>query len=345
MKGKREMNRDEIAANLAAMSAPQAQHAGLYRSLVEIAADEPVVDGVLTGMSKIDRLTAGIRPGKLNLVGGYSGNGKTAFMLSVGMRNMSEASPFLYITSDDSDDAIMLKALSMYTGVPLDEVEAAGPEWRAAIAADLEGQLLIAAPQRSSSYSIDEVQWLYEEITQVWQRPPRVACFDYLSLLSLGPADDGGLGSIKAKASRMKALARKTSDTVWMIGHQCKKEAGTDCQALSLNHLEYGGHQEADGVVIGCRRRLTTTKLPDWEMELEESTPTTNVSVMKNKITGRTSPDPRGTSYVIDSGTGMLREYTDAEQRARERKGSSTAAGPMILRFPGRIERLDDSDD
>jgi len=261
------------------------------------------------------------------------------------MRNMSEESPFLYITSDDSDDAITLKALSMHTGVPLDEVEAAGPEWRTDVAATLEGQLLVAAPQRSSTYTYDEIAWLYEEITQVWGRPPRVACFDYLSLLGLGGYDEGGLGSLKAKASRMKSLARRTTDTVWLVGHQCKKEAGTDCPALSLNHLEYGGHQEADGVVIGTRRRLTTTKLPEWEMELEESTPTTNVSVMKNKITGRTSPDPRGTPCVIDPGTGMLREYTDMELRARERKGSGLAAGPMMLRYPGRIEYLDAGDD
>lgn len=301
--------------------------AGLYRSLEQIALHEVKVEGVLTGLPYIDRLTGGLRPGKLNLAGGYSANGKTALMLSTGVRQMDEDAPFLFFSSDDSDDTLLCKVLSMVYELPLDEVEMNGPKWRAKAVKSLEGQLLICTPQNSSTYTADQIKLVYEEVANYWGRPPRFCCFDYLSLLALNQSEDG-FGAIKAKAAALKRLARDTDDSVWLIGHQCRKDAGADCHALSLNHLEFGGHQEADGVVLGCRRRLTTTKMAEWEEHLEEHTPTTNVSVMKNKITGKTSPNPIGTPYVIDAVTGLLRPFTEDEERARAQKGKG-AAGPL----------------
>ena len=316
--------------------------AGLYRPLHAIAATEPATDGVLTGLASIDRLTGGLRPGRLNLVGGYSGNGKTALMLSAGIRMMTEETPFLFLTCDDSDDAILHKALAMHYGLTLDDVERRGAAWRTEAVRDLEGCLAVCAPQRTSAYAIDDVMFIYQELCDIWNRPPKFACFDYLSLLSVGWDDGNGMQGVKAKAAKLKALCRSTSDTVWLMGHQCKKEAGSDCPALTLNHLEFGGHQEADGVVLGCRRRLTTTKMPDWEIALEETQPTTNVSVMKNKVTGRTSPDPRGSAYVIDPTSGILREFSEEEVKTRERKGK-TQASTIAIRYPGQyVGTIDD---
>lgn len=305
-------------------------NAGLYRSLEEIASYQPKIEGVLTGLPYIDKLTAGLRPGKLNLCGAYSSHGKTALMLSIGVRVLLQGEPFLFFTADDSDDTVLAKVLAMYYEIGIEEVEMNGPKWRRKCARQLQDLLFICAPQQSSTYTADQVLWVYEEATQYWGKPPKFCGFDYLSLLALNFEGDDGLGNVKRKAQNMKQVARRTGDSVWMIGHQCKKDAGSDCPALTLNHLEFGGHQEADGVVIGCRRRLMTTKMPEWEMELEESTPTTNVSVMKNKITGRTSPNPVGTPYVIDSRSGLLREMTQDEQTARDRKGNgASAAGPL----------------
>lgn len=312
----------------------------LWRPLTEIAAEEPQIEGIPLGIPAIDRLTNGIRPGRLNLVAGYSGNGKTALMLSTAVRVMSEATPVLYVTADDSDDAILHKVLAMRLGMSLEQVEREGAAWRVAQAREIEGSLAICAP-RTGTYGIGDLGIMWEEWTERWGRPPALCAFDYLSLLSVGSFGDDGMSGVKAKAGRLKALARQTSQSVWLIGHQCKKEAGSDCNALTLNHLEYGGHQEADGVVLGCRRRLTTTKMEDWEVKLEESSPTTNVSVMKNKVTGRTSPDPRGTPVVIDPTSGLLRELTVDEQRDRDRKGRR-GTPTTVLRYPGQYQHEHD---
>jgi len=303
--------------------------AGLFRTLEAIATHEVKIEGVSTGLPSIDALTGGLRPGKLNLVGGYATNGKTALMASVGVRTMAEDAPFLFISVDDSDDTLLSKLLAMIYDLPMSDVMHKGPKWRKAQVKDLEGQLFIATPQDSSSYTADQVLTIYDMVTDFWGRPPRVACFDYMSLLSTS-GDDGGGYNVKDKAQRLKQVARQTLDTVWLVGHQCKKDAGQDCPALNLNHLEYGGHQEADGVVLGCRRNVTTTQLPKWEQELERETPTVNVSVMKNKITGKTSPDPAGTSYVIDPVSGILRPFTADEMRIRDLKGRKVQMGAPV---------------
>lgn len=303
------------------------QPGGLYRSLIDVAEYEPEQKGLLTGLTYLDKLTGGLRSGKLNLAAAFSSHGKTSLMMTIGVANMSEETPWLFFTVDDSDDMALARVLAMTYDLTTEEVELKGPKWRAARAAELEGQLLICTPIQSSTYQAEELMMIYDEATEFWGRPPAYACFDYLTLLGIdGYGDDRN--KVVNQARRLKRVARQTSDTVWMVGHQCVKAAGAECPALLMTHLEYGGHQEADGVVIGCRRRIDTTKMADWEMALEETTPTTNVSVMKNKVTGKKSPNPIGTPYVIDARTGMMRDMTDEERRAREKKGQTTA-GPL----------------
>jgi hypothetical protein len=305
------------------------QNQGLYRSMRDIGEYEPENKGVNTGLNYLDKLVCGFRPGKFSIIAGYSGHGKTSLMLTTAIYNMSYETPCLFITCDDTDDMILAKVLAMQEGLSTEEIEAKGPKWRGKKADELEGMLQICSPQNKSGYSSDDILRIYEEVTDFWDTPPVFAGFDYLSLLELGREGVDERGSVIAKARRLKDLARRTDDTAWVFGHQCKKDAGADCPALLLNHLEYGGHQEADGVVVGCRRRITATKMADWELILEEETPTTNVSVLKNKVTGKTSPNPVGTVYVIDAVSGIIRDMTEEERRARDSKGKLVPAGPL----------------
>lgn len=307
-----------------AIGAPSA--GGLYRSLVDVAEFEPEQKGLLTGLTYLDKLTGGLRSGKLNLTAAFSSHGKTSLMMTIGVANMAEETPWLFFTADDTDDTALARVLAMYYDLTTEEVELKGPKWRAARAQELEGQLLVCAPHHASTYQAEELMMVYEEVTEYWGRPPAYACFDYLSMLGISSYGDDR-NKVVAQARALKRVARQTDDTVWMVGHQCIKSAGAECPALLMTHLEYGGHQEADGIVFGCRRRIDTTPMKDWEMALEEETPTTNISIMKNKVTGKKSPNPIGTVYVIDARTGMVREMTEEEKRLRDQKGE-TKVGP-----------------
>lgn len=287
--------------------------AGLYRPLSAIATTVPTVAGLTLGLPPIDRLTGGLRPRKLNLFVGFASHGKTSLMLSTIVRHLDKRC--LFVSADDTDDLILTKLMAMHFGCSTDDIEQAGPDWRATAVQEAFPNLIIASPQVGASYSIDELHWLYDMASSDLGGPIQLVAFDYMSLLTLRQGDtDNGAMNTRAKAIALKEVIRKCSDAVWMVGQQCNRQAGSNCPALMMTHVEYGGIQETDGVMIGCRRRIDTETLTDHQMWEEERCPTTNVSVMKNKITGKRSANPAGVPMAIDPTTGLVRELTEQDR-------------------------------
>lgn len=286
---------------------------GLYRPLDEIAATVPTVAGLSTGLDAIDRMTGGLRPRKLNLVVGFSSHGKTALMLSIIVRNLDKRC--LFISADDTDDILLMKLLAMHLGCSVADVEAAGPAWRINAAREHFPNLAIAVPQESNSYSVDQLKQLYHMVSVQMGAPVELVGFDYLSLLTLrqGEVENGALAT-RQKAIEIKQLIRETPDAVWMVGQQCNRGAGSNCPALLMTHVEFGGIQETDGVMIGCRRRVDTTQMSDHQLWEESIAPTTNISVMKNKVTGVKSENPVGIPYLIDPVSGLIRPMLDSDK-------------------------------
>lgn len=285
----------------------------LYRPLSAIASSVPSVAGLTLGLPPIDKLTGGLRPRKLNLFVGFSSHGKTSIMLSTIVRNLDKRC--LFISADDTDDLILTKLMAMHYGCSTDDIEQAGPDWRAAAVATDFPNLIVASPQVGASYSIDELHWLYDMASNDLGGPVELVAFDYLSLLMLRQGDsDNGAMNTRAKAIALKEVIRQTSDAVWMVGQQCNRQAGANCPALLMTHVEYGGIQETDGVMVGCRRRIDTETLTDHQLWEEERCPTTNVSIMKNKVTGKRSPNPVGIPMAIDPVSGLVRELTEADR-------------------------------
>jgi hypothetical protein len=140
---------------------------------------------------------------------------------------------------------------------------------------------------------------------------PVVVCFDYISLMKLPGGDNEGFNIRKKYQIFKRNMVRRYDSSIFLVGHQCNKAAG-NCTALTLNHMEYGGHQDADGVVIGCRRNALED-LEGEQLRLEMEMPRTYVSVMKNKVTGRKSNNPVGHEYLIDPISGELREILKSD--------------------------------
>jgi hypothetical protein len=299
----------------------------LYRSLAAVAETVPSIAGLPLGLTSIDRLTGGLRPRKLNLFVGFSSHGKTSLMMSTVARNLDKRC--LFVSADDTDDVLLTKLLAMHYQCSTDDVEAAGPVWRRQAVELNFPNIIIATPQSGSLYSLDELRWLYDMASEDLGGPVELVAFDYLSLLALrgGDSDNGALNT-RAKAIALKEVIRATPEAVWMVGQQCNRQAGANCPALLLTHVEYGGIQETDGVMIGCRRRIDTTTLTDHQLWEEERCPTTHISVMKNKITGKRSPNPVGVPYAIDPVSGIIRELT-AEDRPTASQHHSGIAGSV----------------
>lgn len=288
--------------------------ARLYRPLSAVAETVPSVAGLMLGLPYVDRLTGGLRPRKLNLVVGFSSHGKTSLMLSTIVRHTDKRA--MFISADDTDDILLHKLIAMHAGISTEQVALEGPQWRSRYAAEHFPLLEICAPVTGATYTTDEMSFMYDEISDRMGGAVEIIGFDYLSLLALRQGEsDNGVYNISQKARAIKELIRRTPEAIWMVGQQCNRSASTNCPALGFAQVENGGVAETDGVMIGCRRRLHTEPMSDHQLWEEERCPTTNVSVMKNKVTGRTSPNPAGVAHAIDPTSGLIRELMTEDHR------------------------------
>lgn len=285
----------------------------LFRSLDEIARFEPKVEGITCGLPGIDNLTGGLRPGKLNIIAGYSHHGKTTFMMRYILDNIERGKYCLFMSGDDTDDILLNKLIAMREGCSTEDVEKMGPDARADyVDLHFTPYLVIAATR--DSYEPNDIDKTIEA-SRAWfdGNLPAIIGFDYVSILKVN--GDNGFSNTSAAIYALKKLIRLYKDSVWMVGHQCRKSAA-DTNALTLNDLEYGGHQQADGVIIGCRRNNMAT-MSDDALREEQQCPKVWISVMKNKITGRKSSNPIGHPYVIDPVSGYIREMLDSDKPVR----------------------------
>lgn len=286
----------------------------LFRPLAEIANDELPPNGILTGLPVVDNLTGGLYPNRLNMFVGYTNHGKTAGMLTVIANNLIGGKHVLFASCDDTDDDVLRKLLAMRNGVSTQRVMENGAQWRSQQAAELDGQLMIASPL-SGTFTVDDLAVLFETYKEQKGQYPDLFFFDYLTLLSL-PGRDEPYSAVRKQALGFKELIRGFKKIVYVIGHQCNRSTVTGfIRGLETKHVEAGGVQETNGVMIGFRRRIDTEELTEDERAGEAEYPTVNVSVMKNKVTGRRSPDIAGHRYAIDPVSGLIRERSVAEIR------------------------------
>jgi KaiC/GvpD/RAD55 family RecA-like ATPase len=277
-----------------------------YSTLSELAAIEPPEKGIQTGWPEIDRLILGLQPNRLNEFVGYTSHGKTSGMATVMYNNLGNDLLMLYVSGDDSRESLLWKFLGMKHNLTFNDVLAQSRSWRTEKALELESQLVIHADDHLSVVTIARI---VDAMQENYGRKVDLVCFDYLGVLE----EAQGGQSIQAGALGFKKLIRLFPESTFVLGHQCNRGATRDTSGgLELHHVEYGGVKECDGVMIGFRRRIDTEELREEELSHEQQVPTTNISVMKNKVLGKRSPIA-GYRYAIDTTTSMIRPLTRAE--------------------------------
>ena len=73
--------------------------------------------GYPTGLRSFDKATGGLRPGKLYLLGGASGDGKTSVMISLACQMAKAGHQVLYIGTEDDTTTIVSKIIANLSGV------------------------------------------------------------------------------------------------------------------------------------------------------------------------------------------------------------------------------------
>jgi KaiC/GvpD/RAD55 family RecA-like ATPase len=295
------LTRAEIAKREAVLT-PQRS----YSTLRELADIEPPAQGIKTGWTEIDKLILGLQPNRLNEFVGYTSHGKTSGMTTVVYNNLDDNRLMLYVSADDSKESLLWKFLSMKHNLTIDEVMERPKSWRQEYSEALEPNLVVHGDDH---ISVNDIGRIVDSMQDDYGKQVDLVCFDYLGVLT----ESGAGQAVTAGVLAFKRLVRLFPETVFVLGHQCNRGAVKDISGgLELHHVEFGGVKECDGVMIGFRRRVDTEDMRDEDYNHEQQVPTTNISVMKNKVLGKRSPIA-GYRYAIDTTTSMLRPLTKAE--------------------------------
>lgn len=139
--------------------------------------------GYSTGMSAIDKITAGILPQTGWCIGGYTSTGKTTFALTIKSELIDQNAGTVYFAVEDTVDKIMAKLLAVRTGVHhlkiisdnLFDYDRQAVEMERAKLAERENTLIIKA------HTIDEI---YIRLRQLVKRMKiDVVFIDYVQAL------------------------------------------------------------------------------------------------------------------------------------------------------------------
>ncbi|HEX2173324.1 MAG TPA: DNA repair protein RadA [Dehalococcoidia bacterium] len=148
------------------------------------------------GIGELDRvLGGGFVPGSLVLIGGDPGIGKSTLLLQAGGLTATADRPVLYVSGEESTDQIRLRAQRL--GITGDHLYLLCETNLATIldrAADLSSTLLV----------VDSIQTVY---------------LDELS------SSAGTVGQIRESGARLAQFAKKTGQTVFIVGHVTKEGA------------------------------------------------------------------------------------------------------------------------
>ena len=204
----------EIAGRLAAMPGPVAQ--AIWDPVETWAAITARwgAEDLRTGWDPLDRLTGGLWPGELLVVGGRTSHGKTAFMTATALRMVLAGTPVDIVTLEDPVEAITRRLVAQITGISyrrlrageLDEAQRAAATVAIARLAGL--PLRVTGIDRHGEGTEDGVLGLLAQATG------RVVMLDHLQRVVT--RDPSRAYALERVLGRIHALAQRTGQVAWV---------------------------------------------------------------------------------------------------------------------------------
>lgn len=229
-----------------------AVHLGTQMRLVGArleAGSRPITPGIATGFDPLDRVTYGLRPGKLWLVAARPSKGKSAFALQVALRAARDQRRVLLISAEMDAESLALRGLAHGSGVPLD--------WIAdGVCSDLNRQSISVAIERYGDAAVD----LYEDCPTVEEISLRCSLYrqkhetldlvvvDYIQLLKPTNPRDDARSQVGHISRGLKELAKRMRVPVLAC---CQlKRLRDDWDRPTLADLKETGQLEQDADVV-----------------------------------------------------------------------------------------------
>jgi len=234
--------------------------------------EDRLITGVPSGFLDLDRLTAGFQPSDLVVIAARPGMGKSSFMLSMVLNiAFEEKLPLAIFSLEMSEEQLVLRMLSMISGVPLQNMRHGylpDEDWEKVLRAALELSSRDIYIDDSPSLSTTELRIRSRKLKQ--EKGVGIIFVDYLQLLK---APYKGLPRQEevAEISRsLKALAKELNVPVVALAQLPSQGEQIRDKQPQLAELSEQIEQDADLIIFIHRPEVYRKNPPPEEKGLAE---------------------------------------------------------------------------
>jgi replicative DNA helicase len=210
--------------------------------------------GIPTGFAELDRLTSGLQPGQLILVGGRPGSGKSAFMLQMARHAAEVAGPVAFLSYEMATNELTFRLLATSVRVPLQELRSGRLPKGRDRDIGVEAARMAQLPLMIDDSPAVTAAGIRSSMRRLARRVPLTAVFvDYLQLLRSDRRTDNRAQEIGEISRGLKHLASELGVPI-IAGSQLSRAAiqgpGAGAAKPQLHHLRESGDLEQDASVV-----------------------------------------------------------------------------------------------
>jgi replicative DNA helicase len=231
---------------------------------------ERLITGVPSGFLDFDKLTAGFQPSDLVVIAARPGIGKTSFMLSMVLNlAFEEKLPLAIFSLEMSEEQLVLRMLSMISGVPLQNMRQgflSDEDWEKIVKAALELSSRDIYIDDSPSLSTTELRIKSRKLKQ--EKGVGIIFVDYLQLLRTPYRGLSRQEEVAEISRSLKALAKELEVPVVAIAQLSRQVEQRSDKRPQLADLRESGQIEQDAdLIIFIHRPEVYKKHPPPEEE------------------------------------------------------------------------------
>ncbi|MFZ8864026.1 MAG: replicative DNA helicase [Thermocrinis sp.] len=235
---------------------------------------ERLITGVPSGFLGLDKLTAGFQPSDLVVIAARPGMGKTSFMLSVVLNiAFEEKLPLAIFSLEMSEEQLVLRMLSMISGVPLQNMRHGflpDEDWEKVLRAALELSSREIYIDDSPSLSTTDLRIKSRKLKQ--EKGIGIIFVDYLQLLRTPYRHATRQEEVAEISRNLKALAKELEVPVVALAQLSRQVEHRSDKRPQLADLRESGQieQDADLIIFIHRPEVYKKHPPPEEKGLAE---------------------------------------------------------------------------
>ncbi len=231
---------------------------------------ERLITGVPSGFIDLDMLTTGFQPSDLVVIAARPGIGKSSFMLSIALKiAFEEKLPLAIFSLEMSEEQLVLRMLSMISGVPLQNMRKgflSDEDWEKVLRAALELSSKEIYIDDSPSLSTTELRIRSRKLKQ--ENGVGIIFVDYLQLLKTPYRHATRQEEVAEISRNLKALAKELEVPVVALAQLSRQVEQRSDKRPQLADLRESGQIEQDAdLIIFIHRPEVYKKNPPPEEE------------------------------------------------------------------------------